>query len=446
MLYSSAIAEGDTRETGLDRLLSSNEVNVVRAVSSKNWPGSASVTYSIVWTQHSPWKGMAVLDDVKVKGINSYLSVPGNVVGPPKQLAANRDKIFQGSIVVGKGFVLTAEQAQELISLDKKNSNVVVPYLTGAELNSHPRQLPSKWAVNFFDWPLDRDGVDDYDGPVAKDFPAALKIIEEKVKPSRQRKKKDRDGNEVFALRKPLPEKWWIYGDKRPALYKAVKEYPLVVGNARAATKYLSFAILPKGMVYSDALTVAVLNNFGQFAALSSTIHDVWSREHASMNLSLLRYVSSDCFDTFPFPTLTGELTAAGEAYNTYRSELMIQTELGLTRTYNRFNDETDRKRDIADFRSLHQQMDEAVVAAYGWNDLKCDHGFYETKHGKRFTINGHARTDLLQRLLKLNHERYSIEIENGMHSKSKQKTAPRKRRSAKKKAAAGLLFGDDEG
>ena len=49
-------------------------------------------------------------------------------------------------------------------------------------------------------------------------YPDCFRIVEERVKPERTRKN---DKNE-FVLRKPLPQKWWIYADKRPALYTAI--------------------------------------------------------------------------------------------------------------------------------------------------------------------------------------------------------------------------------
>jgi hypothetical protein len=45
-----------------------------------------------------------------------------------------------------------------------------------------------------------------------------LSIVEEKVKPERTRL----NAKGAFALRKPLPQKWWIYADKRPALYATI--------------------------------------------------------------------------------------------------------------------------------------------------------------------------------------------------------------------------------
>jgi hypothetical protein len=58
------------------------------------------------------------------------------------------------------------------------------------------------------------------------------------------------------------------------------------------------------------------------------------------------------------------------------------------------------------------------VPAAYGWTDLNLGHGFHETKQGIRFTISEPARREVLQRLLKLNHERYAEEVKQGLHGK----------------------------
>jgi hypothetical protein len=81
--------------------------------------------------------------------------------------------------------------------------------------------------------------------------------------------------------------------------------------------------------------------------------------------------------------------------------------------------------------------MDHAVAAAYGWSDLKLNHGFHETKQGIRYTISESARREVLQRLLKLNHERYAEEEKQGLHGKKKasaKSTAPKKK-AAKEKA-----------
>ena len=63
---------------------------------------------------------------------------------------------------------------------------MLFPYLNGEDLNSRPDQSPSRWIINFFDWPLDRSTPPQgYEGEVASDYPDILAIVEERVKPQR---------------------------------------------------------------------------------------------------------------------------------------------------------------------------------------------------------------------------------------------------------------------
>jgi hypothetical protein len=59
----------------------------------------------------------------------------------------------------------------------------------------------------------------------------------------------------------------------------------------------------------------------------------------------------------------------------TFRAELMVRRDEGLTKTYNRFHGPTERADDVAELRRLHADMDRAVLDAYGWTDLRptCD-------------------------------------------------------------------------
>jgi uncharacterized protein (DUF433 family) len=59
--------------------------------------------------------------------------------------------------------------------------------------------------------------------------------------------------------------------------------------------------------------------------------------------------------------------------------------------------------------------MDEAVLDAYGWNDIELKHDFYEVDYlpendRVRFTIHPDARKEVLKRLLELNHQLYAEE------------------------------------
>jgi hypothetical protein len=152
MLATNTIAQGDTREVGLEQLVTDG-CTVVRAVPSRAWPGSANLEVAQLWIRRGPWGGQHVLDDRPVHGITPFLNPPGAVSGKLYRLAANANKSFQGSIVLGMGFVLEPMEAQ-LIDRELRNRHVLFPYLNGEDLNSRPDQSPSRWVINFRDWPL----------------------------------------------------------------------------------------------------------------------------------------------------------------------------------------------------------------------------------------------------------------------------------------------------
>lgn len=98
----------------------------------------------------------------------------------------------------------------------------------------------------------------------------------------------------------------------------------------------------------------------------------------------------------------------------------MTRNQQGMTTTYHRVHNPDDHSPDIQLLRDLHMTLDLAVRDAYGWSELDLDHGFWATPQGRRFTIGPLARTEVLDRLLELNHLRYAEEIAAGLHDKKK--------------------------
>jgi hypothetical protein len=137
-----------------------------------------------------------------------------------------------------------------------------------------------------------------------------------------------------------------------------------------------------------------------------------------------MRYTPSRCFETFPFPKSAVGLADLGQRFIDYRQELLNRANKGLTALYNRFHTATENAADIQTLRDLHVEMDRAVAAAYDWSNLPLDHGFHDTKQGKRFTISEPARREVLDRLLALNHRRYAEEVAAGLHDKDAKKKA----------------------
>jgi hypothetical protein len=314
--------------------------------------------------------------------------------------------------------VLQPDQAQALIKKDPRNREVLFPYLNGEDLNSRPDQSPSRWVINFFDWGLEG----------AERYPDCMAIVREKVKPER-----DRLGLKAEPTARMRARLWWQYGRRADGLYSAIAGMQRVLVRARIANIH-SVSYVPNGWIYNEKVVVFV---DCPFAVLQSSIHEIWARSHSSTLRTDMQYTPSDCFETFPFPLDTSSLASIGERYYQHRQSIMQARQEGLTATYNRFHNPREQAEDIVQLRELHREMDEAVAAAYGWQDLKLDHDFYETRQGTRYTISEEARREVLDRLLKLNHERYAQEVAAGLHEKGAQATKERGKQTRQRKGGS---------
>lgn len=463
LISTNTIAQGKAREDGLDVIVKQGG-SINHAVKSTKWLGVAAVEVALITITKQIWKGKFVLSGKEVRAITPYLD-DTETLSNPFTLKQNENKSFQGSIVLGKGFVLEPQEAEALIRKDPRNKDVLFPYLNGDDLNNSPEQCPSRWVINFFDWTEEK----------AKQYPDCYDVIEKLVKPDRQRWALDKDGNEIigeYALRKPLPEKWWIYGEKRPALYQAISSLEKVLVVARIS-KTVAFELSEKRKVFADALVIMPFSKYYQFGVLQTTIHNNWAWMYCTTMKADLNYTPGQTFETFPFPQNLNyqqeeSLESIGEAYHEHRRQLMLGMQLGLTKTYNLFHcnaitaqavNDKDKQvaalqkhlaktpntisfneaiQGILKLRELHVQMDEAVLDAYGWNQTSIDsntgeiidrvwldHDFYEVDYLPendriRYTISPTARKEVLKRLLLLNHKIHEEEVKAGLWEKKK--------------------------
>jgi hypothetical protein len=452
LLAVNTIAEGDTRTVGLERLLGSGGATIVSAYPNEAWPGSAAVVTSRVHLARGSWQGEITLNGQPVNYVSAFLS--DQEEWTPEKLKANEGKSFQGSIILGLGFTLSEEEAQGMIARDPKNEDVLFPYLNGKDLNSHPQQQASRWVINFFDWTEER----------AKQYAEPYSKAVRDVKPERQLRKPNGD----YKQRKPLPEKWWIYAEKRPALYHAIgrgdsfESHPK--GWARQntviesvlvcseVTKHLAISSVPAAQVLSSNLDVFVADISEILAPLVSIFHTEWAWKYSSKLETRLKYSPGNAFETFPFPK-TSDLQALGklgESYQEIRAMSLKARNIGLTKFYNFFHDPDCDDEDVTELRTLRVKMDLAVADAYGWNDLSLDHDFHEVDYlpendRVRYTVSREVRIEILERLSILNKERYEEEVSQGLHGA---KRAPKTKTPKKSGALAaseqqGINFGD---
>ncbi|SDP89625.1 hypothetical protein SAMN04487905_11240 [Actinopolyspora xinjiangensis] len=420
LIATNTLAQGDTREVGLDQLVDDG-VTIRRAVKSEPWPSkSAALEYCAVWTSRAELSARArrIADGVAVDGITPSLDVESRVTGNPERLAANRGIGFIGSYVLGKGFLMRPEEAAAMIESDPSNDEVLFPYLNGDDLNSRANCEASRWVINFFDWPEEE----------AKKYPTCYEKVLRDVKPVRE------ENN-----RKVYRDYWWQYAEQRPAMRKAIADLDQVLVLTRVS-KTVMPAMLPTGQVFSEATVVFATEDTAMLSLLSSAQHYWWAKTRSSSMKTDLRYAPSDVFETFPLPELTQELRDLGDELDRYRRDVMLTRDSGLTKTYNLVFDPECTDSDIVELRRIHREIDEATVRAYGWQDRidavgGLDHGFHPVGRETRYTIGPAAQREILDSLLELNHERHQQEVAQGLHDKKKgtNKQATAKKNTSRK-------------
>ncbi len=445
LIATNTIGQGDTRSSGLTTIISSGGA-ILRARRRLKWPGEAAVVVSVVHVI----KGAAAaptLDGRQVRRISAYL-VEGDLDISPQALAANSGKAFVGSYVLGVGFTFddvaaakgeaeSLDTMRALIAKDPRNAERIFPYIGGEEVNTSPTHSHHRYVIDFYDRPLNRDpalkswvqmdeteilacrvnGIvpADYPDEVADDWPDLVSIIRSRVKPERDKQKRD-------ALR----VRWWQYAEKRPGLRSAIASLPRVLVRSLTSTQFQSFTFLETGILYDQTLLIWASASHAMQALLTSRVHEFWARFLGATFKDDGRYNLADCFRNFPCPhgfEKNSALEHAGESYHTHRANLMLVRNEGLTKIYNRFHARGENAVDIARLRTLHHEMDVGVLRLYGWNDLAdgaapefIEQDADEGKDPKtRLDWPSEFKDEVLARLLALNAERAAAEREAGL-------------------------------
>jgi hypothetical protein len=405
IIATNTIAQGNTREVGLDQAVAGSR-QIYRAVKSQPWPGAASLEVSLVWIGY-PEKGEVFhLDGRPVRGITPSLGPLSRVAGNPHRLVANAGRSFQGSIILGTGFIVESAYARRLIAHDPRNQDVLFPYINGDDLNSQPDGTATRWVINFHDWDQAR----------ATTYPDCFSIVQQKVKPVRV----------VNKYSQVARDKWWLYERPRPELYETVSKLDRVLAIARHTKMGLPLWITPH-QVISEASVVFATDRDAYLTLLSSNVHlSWWTTKGESTLRTDARYTPSDGFETFPQPELTERMDRVGTELHEFRRSVMLERQLGLTKLYNLVHDPAHRDREIKRLREIHTEVDHAVAEAYGWTGLELGHDFHDTRQGRRFTIDPVVQTEILDRLLELNFARYDDEVRRGLHQRtSKRRPGP---------------------
>jgi hypothetical protein len=492
LIATSTISVGDTRNGGLLPIRSAGGW-IYRAVTKLKWPGTANVWVSIVHICKGSQQRPPSLDGIHCNIITAYLKGSGPDDDPHRLYGLNSD-YSKGSQIYGQGFVFDdldgkanpLFKMQEIIAKNPAAQSRIVKFIGGSDMLSSPNLSSHRWVIYLSDLKAEHE-LDQY--------PELRDIIAEKVRPERAALKHTQ-------VNKPLKEKWWAYQAHRPAFYERISSLSRIIAVSESCSQ-LAFAFLPAGMIYSHRLICFAYDSGTCLSLLQSAVHEIWTSFCGGKRGNGYSYSASDCFETFPFPAALLDsaandpthydtrqsLEAIGERYHQFRSEVMMNNNEGLTSTYNRFHDPAESSSSLLELRRLHGEMDQAVLAAYGWSDVPTACGFgldyldaeddaqlpnalqeridsgdlffsdandalgfqgqlqaYGAITGRRklpwrYRWPDAVRDDVLARLLALNAERYAEEVAQGLHGKAGKKpvadaTAAGKKRGRPPKSA----------
>jgi SAM-dependent methyltransferase len=345
LVGTNSIKQGKTRKACLDFIVD-NGGYISNAVSSQKWSGEANVHVSIVNWKNTPVT-TPMLDGVpQIKPINSSLSEKTDV-RTAKQISSNKGYCFQGVIPNDNGgFEVSPKTAQDWINADNKYRNVVKKYSMGSNLTDNPMGEPSRRIIDFGALELEE----------AEGYTLAFDKVKQDVKPYRS-------NNRRAATKKY----WWQYGEKRPALRRALESCSFYLTVPRVA-KWSIFLRAELDWLPGDLATPVTSDDWYIFGILTSNIHREWVDAQKSTLTDRPRYTHTTCFNTFPFPQMvTTEQTEAIRQtmieLNDYRDGWMTERQKGITDLYNRYYDEPASK-----LCQLHRALDGQVLIAYGWS------------------------------------------------------------------------------
>jgi hypothetical protein len=213
-------------------------------------------------------------------------------------------------------------------------------------------------------------------------YPATYQWVFERVKPERDAKGNTKDGAAYAKL-------WWLHGKPRQELRKYLAGLPRYIATVETA-KHRVFQFLDAAIAPDNMLVCIAVDDAYALGVLSSRVHVAWALA-AGGRLGVgndPRYNKTRCFETFPFPDATPEQQARirdlAEQLDAHRkARQAADSALTLTGMYNvleklKTGAALNAKEKaihqsglVSVLQTLHEELDAAVLAAYGWSDLE---------------------------------------------------------------------------
>lgn len=333
----------------------------------------------------------------------------GANVSAAQVLGANLNLSSPGVKLHGAGFIITPEEAEKLgFGRITELENHIRFYRNGRDLAQSPRGV---MVIDLFGLAVKE---------VRDRFPQVYQLVLERVKP-------ERDQNNRAGYR----DNWWIFGEARRDWRAMSMGLPRYIATVET-TKHRVFQFLDASILPDNMLVNIAIGDAATLGILSSRAHVVWALA-AGGRLGVgndPRYNKTRCFETFPFPDTSPEqqtkIRELAENLDAHRKrQQAAHPTLTLTGIYNvlekiRAGDALTAKEKtihqqglVSVLRELHDDLDRAVFAAYGWDDLAnklVGLPGATTPLPNKSAAQAEAEEELLTRLVELNKQRAAEE------------------------------------
>jgi hypothetical protein len=345
LVGTNSVSQNRARSASLNYIVERGGV-ITDAVSTQDWPGEASVDVSIVNWIRDPGEPPAVflLDETGVEGIDTALEPSTIPVADVPAIPANRGRAFQGFLPGARYDISSAEATALLARDDARYEDVVKPYLNSKDISSAIDQGPSRYVIDFGQMSLED----------AMRYPAALDIVRVRAKAARE--------TSTSYARNP---RWWLFLWPRPEFRTAVQGLDRFMAGTRVGKRIL-FTWCEKEWRPSDATNIFALDSDYAMGVLTSRVHTDWAAKKSSTFEDRIRYTPSSAFETFPWPQASEHerdtISRIAQDLIALRRTLCADHGIGLTTLYNRLDEGA-----YDDLRSLHRELDLAVIATFGW-------------------------------------------------------------------------------
>lgn len=284
----------------------------------------------------------------------------GTDVTATKPLQANDGLCYRGVMLFGDGFIITADEANDLgLRTVKGLSRHIRPYRNGRDLTEKPRGV---YVIDLFGLTVDE---------VARQYPKVYEHIVRKVKPERDQNREN-----------TIKTNWWLFGRPRTELRPVLAGLPRYIATVETA-KHRIFQFLDAEILPDNKLVVIALSDPFHLGVLSSRFHTSFALSRGALLEDRPVYPKTECFDPFPFPVCDAKQRAhiakLAESLDAHRKRAQAGHGLGLTTIYNvleklRAGQPLAAKEKlihdqalVSSLLLLHDDLDAAVAAAYGW-------------------------------------------------------------------------------